>query len=446
MSLPIKKASTAFTENKLAPNEPLMNLARELFPICRSITGAGVRESFTIINKELESPLSIYEIPSNTPVYDWVIPKEWQIKDAWIKDSRGNKVVDFKVNNLHLVNYSIPCHEFLNLKCLQKRLHSLPKLPSAVPYITSYYKDNWGFCLSDETRQELQEDTYEVFIDSQLFDGSMTYGEIIIPGETSEEIFISTYLCHPSMANNELSGPIVTAALINKINKKLDKKYTYRIVFVPETIGSLAYLSQHFDEMKKNIIAGFVVTCVGDTLSYSLMPSRKGNTLADRAARVVLSDISPEYTEYSFLKRGSDERQYCAPKVDLPVASLMRSKYGEYPQYHTSLDNLNFISEKGLSESVEMYEKCFNLIEKNEVFEPLIMGEPQLGKRNLYAYAGKKDNEKITPRNLLNFLTYVDGDNDIITICEITKIPVDEILFYIDIALEHGLIAKSLKK
>jgi len=264
----------------------MYELVKRLFPICRSITGNGVRETLKIIQEYI--PIEIYEVPTGTKVFDWTVPKEWNIKDAYVMDANGNKIIDFKKNNLHVLGYSIPVNKALSLSELQEHLYSLPEQPEAIPYVTSYYKERWGFCIAHKDRELLKEGEYKVFIDSELKDGSLTYGELIIPGKSENEVFLSTYICHPSMANNELSGPAVTTFLTKWILSK-QRRNTYRIIFIPETIGSITYLSKNLEVMKKNVIAGFNVSCVGDDKVYSYLPTRKGDTYADKIALNILS-------------------------------------------------------------------------------------------------------------------------------------------------------------
>jgi len=315
----------------------MYELLKKLFPICRSITGDGVRRTLEIIKEEIPS-LKVFEVPSGTKVFDWEVPKEWNIKDAWVKNSKGEKIIDFRQSNLNVLGYSIPVSRYVTKTELLEHLYTLPEQPSVIPYVTSYYAERWGFCISDNDKQNIQDDKYEVFIDSTLNDGSLTYGEIVIPGKVEEEVFLSTYLCHPSMANDNLSGVVVTTNLVKWLMSH-DNYYTYRIIFIPETIGSITYLEKNFKILKEKVIAGFVLTCLGDEGKFSYIPSRYGNTLADKVALFTLKNEVKEYISYSYLDKGSDERQYCAPGIDLPVCSITRSKYGTFPEYHTSADN-----------------------------------------------------------------------------------------------------------
>ncbi|QED49207.1 DUF4910 domain-containing protein [Cytobacillus dafuensis] len=401
----------------------MYELMSRLYPICRSITGDGVRETLQIIQNHI--PITIHEVATGTKVFDWEIPKEWNIIDAYILDEEGNKIIDFKDNNLHVVSYSIPVDKYVDLDELQQHLYSIEEQPDAIPYITSYYKERWGFCISHNQRKILKEGKYRVCIDSELKNGHLTYGELILPGNTEQEIFLSTYICHPSMANNELSGPVVTTFLAKWILSK-PRKYTYRIIFIPETIGSITYLSKNLEKMKERVIAGFNLTCSGDERSYSYLPSRYGNTLADKVSLNVLKHKHPDYKRYSFLQRGSDERQYCSPGIDLPIVSIMRTKYGEYPEYHTSLDNLDLVTPNGLQGTYDVLKDCIELLEINEKYQSNCLGEPQLGKRGLYPTIGLK----ITPeevKNIVNFLAYADGTNDLIDISNIINVPVSDL-------------------
>ena len=358
-------------------------LCRELFPICRSITGDGFRQSLAILQKHVPDMRAI-EVPTGTKCFDWEVPKEWNIKDAYIITPTGDKICDFKKSNLHVVGYSLPINKVITLDELQEHLYSLPEQPDAIPYITSYYKERWGFCITQKERDQLTPGEYQVFIDSELKNGALIYGELIIPGDSEKEIFISSYLCHPSMANNELSGPIVSTFLAKWITKLENRKYTYRIIIIPETIGSITYLSRNYQSLKRNVVAGFNVTCIGDDRAYSYLPSRQANTLSDKAALHVLKYMQPEFVSYSFLDRGSDERQYCSPGIDLPVCSIMRTKYGRYPEYHTSLDDLSLVTPTGLFGGYEVLVKAIECLEMDELLSSTVLCEPQLGKRGLY--------------------------------------------------------------
>lgn len=414
----------------------MYDLIEELFPICRSLTGNGVRKTLKILQKYI--PLSIHEVPTGSRVFDWTIPKEWNITDAYVMDETGNKVIDFKENNLHVVGYSISINKTMELEELQRNLYSIPDQPDAIPYITSYYQERWGFCVSHNQRSRMKSGQYKVYINSELKDGSLTYGELIIPGKTSKEIFLSTYICHPSMANNELSGPAVTTALVKWILSS-SRDYTYRVIFIPETLGSITYLCMHLDTMKKSIIAGFNVTCVGDERAYSFLPSRYSNTVADKVALHVLKNRKLDFKYYRYLDRGSDERQYCSPGVDLPVVSIMRSKYGEYPEYHTSLDNLEFVTVKGLTGSFLLHKDCIEALEKNKIYKVKCHCEPQLGKRGLYPTLSTKESGKVV-RNMMNFLAYADGNNDLIDIANRINVPVWELFEIVQKLTENDLI------
>lgn len=413
-------------------------LFSHLFPICRSLTGEGVRASLAILQKEI--PLKIHEIPSGTQVFDWEIPQEWNIKDAYIKDPSGNKVVDFQANNLHIVNYSIPFAGTLTLNELEPHLHSLPDQPTAIPYVTSYYKPYWGFCLSQQQRQKLKPNIpYEVKIDSTLSPGSLTYADLLIKGKSSQEILLSTYICHPSMANNELSGPILATYLAKTLMATDNLHYSYRFIFVPETIGAIAYLAAHKDTLKNNVVAGYVITCVGDPSPFSYLQSRTENTLTDRITTHVLKKCHDPFRLYSFLDRGSDERQYCSPGIDLPIGSLMRSKYGTYPEYHTSLDDLSFVTGEALYKSLETYLECIFAIENNHIYLSTNCCEPQLGKRGLYPNLGTKDSAK-NCRLMLNLLAYADGNNDLLAIAEKLDCSIFELIPLATQLQTHGLL------
>ncbi|MCX9597635.1 DUF4910 domain-containing protein [Vibrio cholerae] len=416
----------------------IYELAEKLWPINRSLTGEGVRQTLRIIQNEVPE-LKIFEVPSGTQVFDWVIPKEWNVSDAYIITPSGKKICDFKKNNLHLVGYSTPVSLKLSLAELQEHLYSLPNQPNAIPYITSYYKERWGFCISHEERLGLEEGVYEIYVDTQLFDGSLTYGEILLKGESSKEVFISTYVCHPSMANNELSGPCVTTFLAKKLKDLGRTKYSYRLIFIPETIGSITYLSKNIEHLKKSVVAGFNVSCVGDNRDYSYLPSRNGNTLSDQVAKHVLKYTCSTYKSYAWGDRGSDERQYCAPGVDLPIASIMRTKYGMYDEYHTSLDDLiNVVTAEGLDGGFNAIWNAIEALERNVYPKVKVLCEPQLGKRGLYPTLSTKASGAEV-RLMMDLITWSDGTRSLIEIAELCSSPVWELYPIVDKLSSHNL-------
>lgn len=420
--------------------EALYQLCQQLFPLHRSLTGHGFRASLAILQQHLPG-LNTVEVASGTRCFDWQVPNEWNVTDAYIIDPAGHKMLDFKVSNLHLMGYSIPIHQTVSLAELQRHLHSLPDQPDAIPYVTSYYRPDWGFCLTDRARQQLIAGDYQVVIDSELKPGSLTYGELIIPGTSTQEVLLSTYLCHPSMANNELSGPVVTTFLAKWLLSLPRRQYTYRIVIIPETIGSIVYLSRHHAHLKQQVIAGFNITCVGDERAYSYLPSRRGNTLADQVALHVLKHQHPDYIAYTFLDRGSDERQYCSPGIDLPVCSLMRSKYGTYPEYHTSLDDLNLVTAQGLYGGYSVLKTALWCLEHNAVWQTTVYGEPQLGKYGLYPSTSLKNNQSHALKTQLNCLAYADGSLSALEIAEKIQVPLWELIPLIEPLQAAGLLA-----
>jgi len=419
--------------------DQMHNLARELFPICRSITGDGVRETLRLIKRHLPG-LEIHEIPTGQRCFDWVVPQEWNIRDAYVKNQSGDRIIDFNESNLHLVNYSIPVEKDVDLEELEQHLHSLPQQPDLIPYVTSYYTPAWGFCIADSKRKQLKDGIYSVKVDSSLEDGSLSYADLLIRGESEREVLISTYTCHPSMANNETSGPVVATFLAKWILRQKSRRYSYRIIFVPETIGAVAYLSRHLDEMKEKTVAGFVLTCVGDNRAYSYMPSRKGKTLADQAALHVLNNNVSDFISYSYLNRGSDERQYCAPGVDLPVCSIMRTKYGEFPEYHTSADDLSLVTPEGLQGTFDIYTDLIRILESNHTYVSTVLGEPQLGKRNLRQKGGAGKGLSKDFQLISNFLAYADGGASVIDIAETLGVYALDLLDVIDKLKEQKLI------
>jgi len=405
----------------------------ELWPICRSITGDGLRASFKLLEKII--PYEIREIPTGVEVFDWKIPNEWNIRDAYIKDESGQKIVDFKLNNLHVVNYSEPVRKTLSLTELQAHLHSLPEIPDAIPYVTSYYKSTWGFCISHNQRMLLKDEMYEVIIDSTLEPGNLTYGHKMIPSTTGsrEEFLISTYLCHPSMANNELSGPIVTSYLYNLINQIPERHFNYRFVCVPETIGAIAFLSQSGDLLRERCRGGLVVTCCGDVNAVTYKRTKRGNAQIDKVAENVItySDLKNKIIK-DFFPTGSDERQYCSPGFDLPVGSITRSMYADYREYHTSLDNKDFISFEAFRESIALYLKVLISFENNLKYKNLSpYCEPMLGKRGLYSNFGASKKSHLRQKAYLNILSYSDGTVDLVDIANKMQLSIYDLIPFV---------------
>ena len=413
--------------------------ATDLFPIPRSLSGDGVRETLRYLRTIIPN-LILKEVASCSEVGDWTVPYEWNVREAWLADESGKKIIDFSENNLHLVGYSIPFSGEITREELETHLYSLPDQPDAIPYVTSYYERRWGFCLTDKQRKGLGDGPFIVNIDADLSPGSLTYGELIIEGQSSKEVLLSTYVCHPSMANNELSGPVVTTAIARWLTNLKKTKYTYRILFLPETIGAIAYLSEHVEHLKENVVAGWVLTCIGDDRVYSYVPSRLGDTVADRISRRVLGELPNGFVEYSYLERGSDERQWCAPGVDLPVCSVMRSKYGAYPEYHTSLDNLEVISPAGLQGGFQILQQCIESLEQTTFWMATTLGEPQMGRRGLYPAISQKKFPAATTE-MMNVLAYCDGKNDDVALETKTGLSKERISEVLEVLFRADLIA-----
>ncbi len=387
-------------------------LARRLYPIRRSLTGPGVRETLTVL-RELLPGLQMHEVASGTRAFDWTVPEEWSWREAWVEDQTGKRVIDAAVHNLHLVGYSEPVDRWVSRDELEAHLHSIPELPDAIPYVTSYYRRTWGFCLSHAQRQALTGARFRVRIDSTLAPGHLTYADLVIPGESDREVLFSTYVCHPQMANNELSGPVLATFLAHWLAGRRNR-LTYRFVFAPETIGALVYLSRHLEHLQRHVVAGYVLTCVGDARAVSFLPSRSGGTLADHVAERVLARLAPGYVRYDFARhRGSDERQWCAPNVDLPVCSVMRSKYGVYPEYHTSLDDLEVVTPNGLAGSFALYRGVIEALEGAGRWRPTLVGEPHLAGRNLLvALGGQRQSFQGEVKLMMDILALADGTLD----------------------------------
>ncbi|EKG1206799.1 DUF4910 domain-containing protein [Campylobacter jejuni] len=419
----------------------MYELACELFPIARSITGQGFRDSLEILNKTLGGGIiKFHSIKSGTKVFDWIVPDEWNVKEAYIITPEGEKICDFKKHNLHLLNYSEAIDQEIELEELQDHLYSIEEIPDAIPYVTSYYKRRWGFCLAHNERKKLKKGKYKVYIDAKHDEnGVLDYADFILPStqNSKDEILISTYLCHPSMANNELSGPVVAIFLARWLLSLKERKYNYRFVIIPETIGSIVYLSKHLEHLKKHVKAGFVLSCLGDDHAYSLIHTPKENTLSDKVALHTLKN-KENFKAFSFLDRGSDERQYNAPLVNLGIVGVCRTKYGEYKQYHTSKDDLNFISKKGLMSGLQSIQEMILNLEINAVYENTIVCEPNLGKRGLYHTLSTANDIPLA----CNFLAYCDGENDIIDIANILNMQAYEFKELLEKILEYKLARK----
>ena len=415
--------------NELSSNQQIADemydLMMDLYPICRSITGNGVRTSLNIIQKYID--LDIHEVKSGTRVFDWTIPKEWNISDAYVTNPNGEKVIDFKKSNLHVVSYSVPINKKMDLSELQSHLFTLPDQPESIPYHTSYYNENWGFCLRHTDYLKLEEGQYDVVIDSTLKDGSLTYGEYYIKGSSQEEILISCYICHPSMCNDNLSG-IVIATMLAHYLKNINLKYSIRFLFIPETIGAITWL--YFNEKKLSKIKhGLVITCAGDQGISTYKKSRQGDTQIDKIAEYVLEKSELPYSIVDFFPTGSDERQFCSPGFNLPVGSLMRTMYGKFQEYHTSADNLDFIKKDALFDTYQKYVKTIFIIDNNKVYtnqNPKC--EPQLGKRGLYREIGAQKITRDVESAIFWILNLSDGKNSLLDIAKRSNINFEVLL------------------
>lgn len=417
--------------------QEIYKIITDLYPICRSITGNGVRESLRIIKDYID--LEIHEVPTGIEVFDWEVPKEWNIKDAYIKNLKGERVVDFNKLNLHVVNYSVPVNKVVGLEELKSHLFTLPDYPNRIPYRTSYYKESWGFCLSHEQFLTMQDAEYEVCIDSTLEPGHLTYGEYYLQGETQEEILISCHICHPSLCNDNLSG-IALATLLAKHLSQSARRYSYRFVFIPGTIGSITWLALNEDKVY-NIKHGLVLTGVGDAGKFTYKKSRRGNADIDRAVIHVLKSSNQAHQVIDFFPYGYDERQYCSPGFNLPVGCFMRSSHGQYSEYHTSADNLSFVQPEYLTQSFSQCLSVLNVLENNQIYlnqNPKC--EPRLGKRGLYRAIGGHAEEQVNELALLWVLNLTDGEHTLLDIAEQSKFSFDVIKKAADALLETGLL------
>jgi aminopeptidase-like protein len=417
--------------------ERMYELISDLYPVCRSITGNGVRSTLERITQHI--PLTVHEVPTGTPVFDWAVPREWNIEDAYVNTPTGEKIAEFKRHNLHLLNYSVPVHKKVTLEELKQHLFTLPEHPDWIPYRTSYYKENWGFCITHNQLQSLPDGEYEVFIDATLEPGHLSYGELFIQGETSEEVLFSCHVCHPSLCNDNLSGIALTTYLADYLAKQ-QLRYSYRFLFIPGTIGSITWLALN-EEKTGNIKHGLVVTCVGDGGPFSYKKSRRGSAEIDRAVLHVLRHSRRGFREIDFYPYGYDERQYCSPGFNLAVGSLSRSSHGQFPEYHTSADDLDLVKPQYLKESFETFIDVIDVIENNRSYINLNPKcEPQLGKRGLYSQVGAPAGSRVKEMALLWVLNLSDGQHDLLEIAERSGESFNEIQKAAEALMDSGLL------
>ncbi len=418
--------------------DQMLSWAKALFPLSRSLTGEGTRKTLDFFEK-INPEFQRLTFPSGMSVLDWTVPKEWVIRNAWLEHESGERFADFSVNNLHVLGYSTPVDIRLDREALEPHLYTEPTLPSAIPYVTSYYKERWGFCLSEEVKQALPSGEYHAYIDSDLFDGHIDLSHALISGRSDQELFFSSYVCHPSMANNELSGPVVLNALLQYIkNTYPNPRMSYRFLLGPETIGALAYLSNTLDALQKRVVSGFVLTCVGDERAYSHIQTPDANTLADQALEAALIGKENPIV-YSFVHRGSDERQYCSPNVDLPICGFCRSKFAEYPEYHTSADNFDLVTANGLQGALDTMKAVVDAFELGLYPRLTVIGEPQMGKRSLYPTLSKKNNYGVA-RTRMDILAFANGSRSLFEIAKILKQPLGIVIAEVGLLLQAGVL------
>jgi aminopeptidase-like protein len=403
-----------------APGADMHRLVRELYPICRSITGDGVRQTLARLAREI--PLVQHEVPSGTPVFDWTVPREWNVRDAFVKDAAGRRVIDFRAHNLHLVSYSVPVHRRMTLAELRPHLHSLPDRPGLIPYRTSYYKEDWGFCLPHRQLEQLPDGEYEVVVDTTLADGHLTYAECLVEGQTRDEVLVSCHTCHPSLADDNLSGLAVATFLARHL-AGTPRRLSYRFVFVPGTIGAITWLARNAEHARRHIRAGVVLTCIGDRASFTYKRSRHDEAAIDRAMEHVLQHADPGHRIVPFSPYGYDERQYGSPGFKLPVGCLMRSQHGQFPEYHTSADSPDFVTPDSLAGAFDLLLSAFDVLEHDGRFLNLQpMGEPQLGKRGLYGSTGGGSPREFEMA-MLWVLNQSDGEASLLDIAQRAGLP-----------------------
>lgn len=424
-----------------AAGDAMHGLMAELYPICRSITGDGVRATLRRLQQDI--PLTLHEVPTGTQVFDWTVPKEWNVRDAFVKNAQGEKVIDFQRSNLHLVSYSVPVHQKMTLAELKPHLFSLPEQPDLIPYRTAYYHETWGFCVSHQLLESLPDGEYEVWIDTVLAPGHLTYGEYYLPGETEDEILISCHCCHPSLGNDNLSGIALSTFLACHLQTQ-PRHYAYRFLFIPGTIGSITWLAQH-EAQTPRIKHGLVVACVGDAGQLTYKRSRRGNAEIDRAVSHVLKTAGKPYEIVDFSPYGYDERQYCSPGFNLPVGSLTRTPHGRYPEYHTSADNLDLVQPAALADSLSTYLAVIEVLEHNRLYQSTNPKcEPQLGKRGLYGKFGGQKAAKAQEMAMLWVLNLADGNHSLLDMAERAHLPFPIVRQVADTLLAHGLLTANI--
>ena len=403
-----------------AYGEAMHRRAAELYPLCRSITGDGIRETLRRLGPDIG--LEIHEVPTGTQVFDWTVPREWNIREAWIKDSKGRKVVDFARSNLHVLNYSIPFRGTVSVEELRKHVFTRPDRPDWIPYRTSYYKEAWGFCMTHRQLEALTESAYDVCIDSTLRDGHLSYGECFLPGAERDEVLFSCHACHPSLCNDNLSG-ITLAAALASILKGVERRYSYRFLFVPGTIGPITWLARNEDKVGR-IRHGLVIACVGDPGRFHYKKTRRGDAEIDHAVVHVLRHAEGDFAVEEFSPYGYDERQYCSPGFDLPIGSLRRTPHGQYPEYHTSADDLSLVRPGSLGESLAVYLEVVRILEGNLTYlNTNPKGEPQLGRRGLYSLLGGRSDASKAEMAMLWTLNLSDGRNSLLDVADRSGVP-----------------------
>ncbi|MFF2073169.1 DUF4910 domain-containing protein [Kitasatospora sp. NPDC058162] len=404
--------------------EQMHALVERLYPLCRSITGDGVRATLDIVGEYL--PLQVHEVPTGTRVLDWTVPQEWNIRDAYVADSAGNRVVDFAASSLHVLGYSVPVAATMPLSELRPHLHTLPEHPSWVPYRTSYYTPEWGFCLAQETLDGLPEGDYEVRIDSTLADGHLTYAEHVVPGQVADEVIVSCHVCHPSLANDNLAGIAVAVFLARELAER-EPYYTYRFIFAPGTIGAITWLARNAERVER-VKHGLVLACAGDPGQLTYKQSRRGDAEIDRVLRHVLRTSERPHRVTEFTPYGYDERQYCSPGFDLGVGSLSRTPYAGYPEYHTSADDLDFVKPEAMADTLAVCREAFAVLDRNRSYVNLSpYGEPQLGRRGLYDSLGGRSDAKQAQLAMLWVLSLSDGEHSLLDVAERSGLPFDTV-------------------